>query len=124
MENATRVALAHLRNQELGETTLGWFAQADAFLLGLRTYDIFAAHWPYVADPNDPIAGIFNKVTKYVASRSNPKLAWQNSRLLGKDVASWASPAGCPAREMNLPMLLMTATKCYERDDGYSRKPL
>src|SRR5262249_55510381 len=55
-------------------------------LLGRKTYDIFAGHWPYVTDPNDPIAGTFNRVNKYVASRSNPKLSWQNSQLLGKDV--------------------------------------
>lgn len=55
-------------------------------LLGRKTYDIFAAHWPHVTDPNDAIAGIFNRVTKYVASRSPRKLAWQNSKLLGDDV--------------------------------------
>jgi dihydrofolate reductase len=64
------------------------FGRPFDLLLGRKTYDIFAAHWPYVADPNGPIAGIFNKVTKYVASRGNPTLAWQNSRLLGKDVAA------------------------------------
>jgi dihydrofolate reductase len=57
-------------------------------LLGRKTYDIFAAHWPHVADPNGPIAGVFNRVTKYVASRSSPTLTWQNSRLLGQDVVA------------------------------------
>src|SRR5712691_2495093 len=57
-------------------------------LLGRKTYEIFAAHWPYVTDPNDPIAGAFNRVTKYVASRSSPKLTWQNSRLLGQDIVA------------------------------------
>jgi dihydrofolate reductase len=52
-------------------------------LLGRKTYDIFAAHWPYVSDPNNPIASLFNQVTKYVASHSNPKLPWQKSRWLG-----------------------------------------
>lgn len=64
------------------------FGQPFDLLLGRKTYDIFAAHWPYVSDPNDPIAGLFNQVTKYVASRSKPKLAWQNSRLLGDDVVA------------------------------------
>lgn len=54
-------------------------------LLGRKTYDIFAAHWPFVADPDDPIAPMFNRVTKYVASRSKKTLSWQNSRLLGDD---------------------------------------
>ena len=57
-------------------------------LLGRKTYDIFAAHWPYVSDLNSPIAATFNRVTKYVASRSSPKLEWQNSQLLGKDVVA------------------------------------
>src|SRR5690348_13764012 len=57
-------------------------------LLGRKTYDIFAAYWPHVTDPNDPIGPLFNRVTKYVASRSKPALTWQNSRLLGGDVVT------------------------------------
>jgi len=64
------------------------FGRPFDLLLGRKTYDIFAAHWPYVSDPNDPIAGLFNQVTKYVASRSRPKLAWQNSRLLDADTVA------------------------------------
>jgi dihydrofolate reductase len=64
------------------------FGRPFDLLLGRKTYDIFAAHWPHVADPNGPIAGPFNKVTKYVASRSRPKLAWQNSQWLGEDVVA------------------------------------
>ncbi|HEX4178110.1 MAG TPA: dihydrofolate reductase family protein, partial [Rhizomicrobium sp.] len=36
-------------------------------------------------DPNDPIAPMFNKITKYVASRTRKSLDWQNSQLLGDD---------------------------------------
>jgi dihydrofolate reductase len=57
-------------------------------LLGRKTYDIFAAHWPYVANPDDPIAGLFNHVTKYVASRSDRKLDWRNSKWLGADAVA------------------------------------
>lgn len=57
-------------------------------LLGRKTYEIFAAHWPYVTDPNDPIAGLFNRVTKYVASRSSRTLAWHNSQALGPDAVA------------------------------------
>jgi dihydrofolate reductase len=64
------------------------FGRPFDLLLGRKTYDIFAAHWPYVSDPNDPIAGLFNRVTKYVASRSSPKLSWQNSRWLGQDTVA------------------------------------
>jgi dihydrofolate reductase len=75
-------------DQALGASMGEIFGRPFDLLLGRKTYDIFAAHWPYVSDPNDPIAGLFNKVTKYVASRSTPKLAWQNSRLLGKDIVA------------------------------------
>jgi len=71
---------------ELGGAMGEIFGRPFDLLLGRKTYDIFAAHWPYVTDPNDPIAGTFNRITKYVASRSRPKLTWQNSRLLGDDV--------------------------------------
>lgn len=64
------------------------FGQPFDLLLGRKTYEIFAAHWPYVTDPNDPIAGLFNGATKYVASRSRPALTWRNSHLLGEDVVA------------------------------------
>ncbi len=73
---------------ELGGAMGGIFGRPFDLLLGRKTYEIFAAHWPHVTDPNDPIAGTFNRITKYVASRSKPKLAWQNSQLLGDDVVA------------------------------------
>jgi dihydrofolate reductase len=73
-------------DEALGASLGGIFGRPFDLLLGRKTYGIFAAHWPYVTDPNDPIASLFNQVTKYVASRSNPKLVWQNSQLLGQDI--------------------------------------
>src|SRR5260221_11674521 len=64
------------------------FGRPYDLLLGRKTYDIFAAHWPHITDPNDRIATVFNRVTKYVASRSSPKLGWQGSQLLGRDVVA------------------------------------
>lgn len=69
----------------LGSSMGELFGKPFDLLLGRKTYDIFAAHWPYVTDPNDPIAGLFNGVTKYVASHAEPKFAWQNSKWLGAD---------------------------------------
>lgn len=64
------------------------FARPFDLLLGRKTYDIFAAHWPY-ADANDPIGPLFDRVTKYVATR-NPafRTTWQNSRTLGVDAVA------------------------------------
>jgi dihydrofolate reductase len=56
----------------------------DALLLGRRTYDIFAAYWPY---QEGEIATLFNRVPKYVASRSKPDLSWAGSTQLGPDLA-------------------------------------
>ena len=62
------------------------FGRPFDLLLGRKTYDIFAAHWPYVE--NDPMADLLNQATKHVASRSRPKLAWRNSQLLDEDVVA------------------------------------
>ena len=78
--------IAPYSDEALGASLGEIFGRPFDLLLGRKTYDIFAAHWPYVSDPNDPIAKVFNQVIKYVASRSSPKLSWQNSRLLGKDI--------------------------------------
>jgi dihydrofolate reductase len=62
-----------------------FFSRPFDLLLGRKTYDIFASYWPHITDPNDSIAGPFNRVTKFVASHSAPKLPWQNSQWLGED---------------------------------------
>ena len=53
------------------------FAKPFDLLLGRKTYEIFAAHWPYIK--GDPVAERFNAVTKYVATSSTQPLAWKNS---------------------------------------------
>jgi dihydrofolate reductase len=55
-------------------------------LLGRRTYDIFAAHWPQSKE--EPVASKFNGTRKYVVSRSSGELAWQNSALVTGDVVA------------------------------------
>ena len=59
--------------------------RAGALLLGRKTYDIFAAGWPHAPD-TDPIAAVYNRIPKYVASRSPRRLAWANSHQLGADI--------------------------------------
>ena len=53
-------------------------------LLGRKTYEIFAAHWPHAPEED---ARPLNDATKYVASRSRPTLEWQNSVLIEGDAA-------------------------------------
>jgi dihydrofolate reductase len=54
-------------------------------LLGRRTYDIFAAYWPHASE--EAGAKPLNDATKYVVSRSHPKLEWSESVLIEGDAA-------------------------------------
>jgi dihydrofolate reductase len=53
-------------------------------VLGRRTYEIFASHWP---KSQDPAAEPLNRATKHVASTTLEKLEWENSHLIEGDVA-------------------------------------
>ena len=75
-------------DEDFGTAMVGWFAHADAFLLGRRTYDIFSGHWPHVAEADDPIANKLNTLPKYVASTTVDTVDWQNSSVLGGDVVA------------------------------------
>lgn len=70
------------------------FDEPFDLLLGRRTYDIFASHWPRVAkDPSlvggdalqVDIARTFDACTKFVATHRPESLDWVNSRALGAD---------------------------------------
>ncbi|MDB4908059.1 MAG: Deaminase [Gemmatimonadetes bacterium] len=65
-----------------------WTTHAGAYLLGRRTYEIFAGSWPNSTDPSDQIATALNSRPKFVASRTVDSLAWNNSHLLEGDVAT------------------------------------
>ncbi|MBP1882335.1 dihydrofolate reductase family protein [Sinorhizobium mexicanum] len=75
-------------DETMGTAVDEMFAKPFDLLLGRKTYDIFAAHWPY-AGADDPIGTLFDRITKFVATR-NPdfKLGWQNSQSLGNDVVA------------------------------------
>jgi dihydrofolate reductase len=76
-------------DQEFGEEIDRLFKEKFDLLLGRKTYEIFAAYWPYY-DENAPTGGIaklFNEIEKYVVSRSGEvDTSWQRSVLL-RDVA-------------------------------------
>ncbi|HVA60699.1 MAG TPA: dihydrofolate reductase family protein [Mycobacteriales bacterium] len=73
---------------DFGRAMTGWFANADAFLLGRRTYQIFSAHWPLVTDPEDPIASRLNSRPKFIASTTLGAVDWPGATLLDNDIVA------------------------------------
>jgi dihydrofolate reductase len=63
-------------------------ADADGFLLGRKTYEIFATYWPKITDPKNLIATALNGRPKYVVSRRLDHLTWNNSSLIKGDVVA------------------------------------
>ncbi|RWL92092.1 MAG: dihydrofolate reductase [Mesorhizobium sp.] len=61
------------------------FSKPFDLLLGRRTYDIFAAYWPY---QKDSIADVFNPAIKYVATHRPDSLTWENTQSLGPDIVA------------------------------------
>jgi dihydrofolate reductase len=74
-------------DQDLDRLTADWIAAADAFLLGRRTYELFADYWSQVTDPGDPRATRLNALPKYVVSTTLDRVRWNNAILLRGDVA-------------------------------------
>ena len=82
---------------ELGGWAVGYFDDALMeeirsametpfdLVLGRKTYEIFAAHWPF---DEGPIADRLNAATKHVASRTLDRVEWNNSTLIAGDVAT------------------------------------
>jgi dihydrofolate reductase len=63
-------------------------AAASGYLLGRRTYEVFAAHWPTASEAEQPLAEPLNTKPKYVASTTlSEPLEWRNSTVLEGDVA-------------------------------------
>jgi dihydrofolate reductase len=72
-------------SDEFGEEIGRVFEEKFDLLLGRKTYEIFAAYWPYYKEgpPADGIARLFDQIRKYVVSRSGDvDTGWKDSVLL------------------------------------------
>ena len=81
-----------LFNDEAEAFLVEVFGRADAFLLGRKTYDIFAGSWgtgSWGADQgNNPISVALNTKPKYVASSTLTEPEWDDTTVLSDDVAA------------------------------------
>ncbi|HZG47701.1 MAG TPA: dihydrofolate reductase family protein, partial [Allosphingosinicella sp.] len=84
--------LATMFDEGLGNQIDSLFSQPYDLLLGRRTYEIFAAHWPY-QPADDPLAATFNRIGKYVLSGSDLASNWQNSHRVA-DLSALAALKG------------------------------
>jgi dihydrofolate reductase len=79
------------------------YQRADAFLLGRRTYDLFAGYWGVRDDLENPIVGALNTKPKYVASNTLTDPQWAGTTLLSGDLATaireaWRRASGARQR--------------------------
>src|SRR5688500_18842503 len=89
-------------DEDVGQAIDDFFGSDYDLLLGRRTYDIFAAYWPYVGGEATGIGEVFDRLgkdddeaaaiamgeaftraNKYVLTRGEPDLGWSNSHTLG-----------------------------------------
>ena len=78
--------LAPIFDEAVGNRIGELFGGEFDLLLGRRTYDIFAAYWPFASDEEKGIRDPFDRATKYVVTGGDQPLSWRNSeRLAGME---------------------------------------
>jgi dihydrofolate reductase len=74
-------------NDEMGAAVGDAIAASDSMLLGRNTYEEWAAYWPHQDPASDPFVSVMNDTPKFVASTTLNEVDWQNTTLLGGDLA-------------------------------------
>jgi dihydrofolate reductase len=74
--------------EDKGQVVGDAFGGAECFLLGRRTYEIFAASWPNFPDKDDPVASRLNTLPKYVVSSTLTTPEWQPTTVISGDLAT------------------------------------
>jgi dihydrofolate reductase len=81
--------MSYMEDELARRWVLASIVEAGGFLLGRRTYEIFAAYWPNAPEEERVIAEPLNSKPKFVASRRlTEPLEWRNSTLVDGDVAA------------------------------------
>jgi dihydrofolate reductase len=79
---------APFTDEAIGRSIMASIERTDALLLGRRTFDIFAAYWPF-QPADEPVAAKFAAIPKYVVSRTLENPTWAGTTVLS-DVAAVA----------------------------------
>src|SRR5699024_5701021 len=72
-------------DEDFGRIVTDWFTRTTELLYGRRTYDVMAAHWPQVTDPDDVVATTLNARPKHVVSTTLTNPTWHNTVSLVRD---------------------------------------
>jgi len=91
--------LAPIFDEAVGRRIDRLFGGPFDLLLGRRTYDIFAAYWPFAPDEEKAIRDPFDRATKFVVTTGDQPLAWQNSRRLA-GIDAVAEVKGTPGPDL------------------------
>jgi dihydrofolate reductase len=84
-------------DEGVGERIGALFAEPFDLLLGRRTYDIFAAYWPFAEGENKALGESFDRARKYVVTRGGQPLPWRNShRVSGLEALAEAKSGEGP----------------------------
>ena len=77
---------APFTDEAIGASIMSSIERTDALLLGRRTYDIFAAYWPFQS-LDEPVAAKFAAIPRYVVSRTLEDPTWTGTTVL-RDTAA------------------------------------
>ena len=72
----------HVADEAVGKRIDALFARDFDLLLGRRTFDIFAAYWPFAEGENKALGEKFDRAAKYVVAHGDGPLEWENSHRL------------------------------------------
>jgi dihydrofolate reductase len=78
-------------SDDMGDVIGEAFGRAECFLLGRRTYEIFAGSWPTFPDQDDPVASKLNTLPKYVVSTTLTHADWQPTTIISADVPAYVA---------------------------------